>query len=523
MKVRKNHTRFLCGSLAAAAAISPILSITAWADNISTANFNLRQQVVKLTGIMEISSFRESVTRADFAKMLVKASSYRENLPTSNVSVYADVPATDPNAVYIRIAAREGWMSGYLGGKFKPEDPVLYKNAVKAILTMLGYTDDDFTGDLVSSRISKFNYLELNEDVSRQAADEVNQTDCMNIFYNLLKTKKKDSNEIYGTILDCELNSDGEIYEDKYGLTTSQRLYGTVTENKEGRGPCYLKTDEISDEQQSDLYKAYLNMAPSQTLKWIESGRGPKNENVEIEGTEPYIVGGHTASGYWIDNDRKTTITGLYAAGDVAGGCPQKYVTGALVEGEIAAQSAVEYIRVIKNSENKKADYDNVSKNSDNAVNGLSSADKKAEYESYFSNQKGFIDTEQLEETMQKIMDQYAGGISTNYEYNESRLEIAKRKIDDIEKLSENLHADDMDDLLRIYELKERLVVCKVLIEHLKARKETRWHSFAENLDYPNKSDDYLKYVNSRYEDGKIKIIYRDLVTGGKVYEHSDK
>ena len=211
MKVRKNHTRFLCGSLAAAAAISPILSITAWADNISTANFNLRQQVVKLTGIMEISSFRESVTRADFAKMLVKASSYRENLPTSNVSVYADVPATDPNAVYIRIAAREGWMSGYLGGKFKPEDPVLYKDAVKAILTMLGYTDDDFTGDLVSSRISKFNYLELNEDVSRQAADEVNQTDCMNIFYNLLKTKKKDSNEIYGTILDCELNSDGEI------------------------------------------------------------------------------------------------------------------------------------------------------------------------------------------------------------------------------------------------------------------------------------------------------------------------
>lgn len=211
MKVRKNHTRFLCGSLAAAAAISPILSITAWADNISTANFNLRQQVVKLTGIMEISSFRESVTRADFAKMLVKASSYRENLPTSNVSVYADVPATDPNAVYIRIAAREGWMSGYLGGKFKPEDPVLYKDAVKAILTMLGYTDDDFTGDLVSSRISKFNYLELNEDVSRQAADKVNQTDCMNIFYNLLKTKKKDSNEIYGTILDCELNSDGEI------------------------------------------------------------------------------------------------------------------------------------------------------------------------------------------------------------------------------------------------------------------------------------------------------------------------
>ena len=319
-----------------------------------------------------------------------------------------------------------------------------------------------------------------------------------------------------------QVNAKGEIYEDKYGITTSQRVYGTTQENLEGRGPCYLRTEGIEKEKDTDLKKAYLNMAPSQTLKWIEQGKDPSEQNVEIEGTEPYIVGGHTASGYWVNTNRETTIHGLYAAGDVAGGCPQKYVTGALVEGEIAAQSAVEYIRVIKNSENKKADYDNVSKNSDNAVNGLSSADKKAEYESYFSNQKGFIDTEQLEETMQKIMDQYAGGISTNYEYNESRLEIAKRKIDDIEKLSENLHADDMDDLLRIYELKERLVVCKVLIEHLKARKETRWHSFAENLDHPQKSDDWKKYVNTKKVDGKIKVILRELVKEDEHYEHQN-
>ena len=50
-----------------------------------------------------------------------------------------------------------------------------------------------------------------------------------------------------------QLNSKGEIYEDKYGITTSQRLYGTVTENREGRGPCYLKTDEITKEQEQDL------------------------------------------------------------------------------------------------------------------------------------------------------------------------------------------------------------------------------------------------------------------------------
>ena len=120
---------------------------------------------------------------------------------------------------------------------------------------------------------------------------------------------------------------------------------GTVRENIEGRGPCYLRTEGISSEQDESLKKAYLNMAPSQTLKWIESGKNPSEQNVEIEGTEPYIVGGHTASGYWVDTNRRTTIDGLYAAGDVAGGCPQKYVTGAMAEGEIAALDIVKSLK----------------------------------------------------------------------------------------------------------------------------------------------------------------------------------
>ncbi len=121
-----------------------------------------------------------------------------------------------------------------------------------------------------------------------------------------------------------QVNSLGEVYETRYGNTTSERVYGTVRENEEGRGPCYLKTEGISEKEEQELLKAYLNMSPAQTLKWIEGGRGPSRENVEIEGTEPYIIGGHTASGYWIAEDRSTTLSGLFAAGDVAGGCPQK-------------------------------------------------------------------------------------------------------------------------------------------------------------------------------------------------------
>jgi adenylylsulfate reductase, subunit A len=309
-----------------------------------------------------------------------------------------------------------------------------------------------------------------------------------------------------------QVNSKGEVYETKYGLTTSERVYGTVKENQEGRGPCYLRTEGISLAQDEELKKAYLNMAPSQTLKWIESGKNPSEQNVEIEGTEPYIVGGHTASGYWVDTKRETTIKGLFAAGDVAGGCPQKYVTGALVEGEIAGKSAIEEI----NSDEKN----NVSLSK--GEEDLLIKQKKEEVEKVLNFENQTFNVEQLEEAMQKVMDTYAGGIGSSYQFNEKQLELAAEKIEQIEKLSESLYAEDMHELMFVYELKERLIICKSVIAHLKARKETRWHSFAENLDYPKKSDEWLKYVNSKLVDGKLTILYRDLVGRGEVYEHSN-
>lgn len=309
-----------------------------------------------------------------------------------------------------------------------------------------------------------------------------------------------------------QVNSLGEVYETKYGLTTSQRVYGTVQENLEGRGPCYLRTEGITPEQDESLRKAYLNMAPSQTLKWVEAGKNPSQQNVEIEGTEPYIVGGHTASGYWVDTNREATIHGLFAAGDVAGGCPQKYVTGALVEGEIAALRMVEQLDAESRAEDEAQESELV------AVAALE--DKAAEYDAILQREHALFTVEQLEEAMQKVMDQYAGGIGTHYQFNGKQLAMAEEKIRQLQVLAEGLKAEDMHELMFVYELKERLTVCLSVIAHLGARKETRWHSFAENLDYPQKSDEWLRYVNSRLVDGKIEIIYRDLVEGGTTYEH---
>lgn len=294
-----------------------------------------------------------------------------------------------------------------------------------------------------------------------------------------------------------QVNSLGEVYENKYGLTTSQRVYGTVRENIEGRGPCYLRTEGITPEQDDSLKRAYLNMAPSQTLKWLESGKNPSEQNVEIEGTEPYIVGGHTASGYWVDNDRESTIRGLFAAGDVAGGCPQKYVTGAMVEGEIAS------IAMVKQLDEGYLDPE---------LDEETAFDRKIEeYDHFLDTDEKMFTYEAIEEAMQKVMDNYAGGISTHYQFNEKQLELAKEKIEQLQKLVWHISAHDMHELMFVYEVKERLTVALSVIAHLKDRKETRWHSFAENLDYPEKSKDWEIFVNSKMVDGELKMIHREL------------
>lgn len=207
-------------------------------------------------------------------------------------------------------------------------------------------------------------------------------------------------------------------------------------------------------------------------------------------------------------------MRGLFAAGDAAGGAPQKYVTGALAEGEIAAESIAAQLRDKKQTETMPPQEDYL----DEPL-ALKEIQKMQEH---LDQPAGILDWKQLEEAMQKVMDEYAGGIRTDYRYNESRLQKADEEIQKLQKLTDQLPAEDMFDLLHVYEVRERLIVCRTLIAHMRARKETRWHTFGENADYPEQSEEGLRYVNSRMRNGKIEILFRDLVKGGR-YEHTDR
>ena len=319
-----------------------------------------------------------------------------------------------------------------------------------------------------------------------------------------------------------QINALGEDETVRYGVTTQARMYGVTQENAAGRGPSYLETRGISKNQEEALYRAYLNMAPAQTMRWIETGRGPSEENVAIEGTEPYVVGGHTAGGYWVDTDRETTIPGLFAAGDVCGGSPQKYVTGACAEAEIAAEAIAARLadRKINAGVSEKSGGEYIP-----TWEGRISAEEKLdEYRRFLAGhtpQKPGAQIRDLEEKLQMAMDLYAGGIAAHYTYTEQGLNRAREALGSLRSSLEGLSAADHYELMKLYELRERLITAEALVSHLLARKETRWPGFGVYLDYRERSDAYDCYINSRLEGGSIRTLRRPLVTGSD-YRHKD-
>jgi adenylylsulfate reductase subunit A len=117
---------------------------------------------------------------------------------------------------------------------------------------------------------------------------------------------------------------------------------------------------------------------------------------------------------------------------------------------------------------------------------------------------------------MQKIMDEYAGGISSGYILNEQKLLKARKLINQLKEEAKNLYAPNLHELMKCHEVIDRLYVAQVLIEHLLYRKETRWPVYQTRADYPNRDDkNWLKFVNSVYDQttGEVKMIERPLKT----------
>ncbi len=293
------------------------------------------------------------------------------------------------------------------------------------------------------------------------------------------------------------------------GAPTPYRAHGPIQEIKEGRGPVYLDTRGIGPEKVKELKKAYLDMYPSQVLYWLSNDIDPDREPVEVQTTEPYIVGGHCQAGYWVDLHRRTTLKGLYAAGDVAGGAPFKFVSGCWAEGVIAARAMGEDLEPMALNVISEEQIDAEEKR---AFHPLKNREKL---------KRGILPAD-MEARLQKIMEQYAGGASTYYEMNEEMLAIARKKLSTLPSEVNAVVANDLHQLMKAHEVIDRIDVAQVLVEHMAFRRETRWPTYHTRTDYPERDDvNWLKFVNSvkDQKSGTIKMKtrpYEQLVPGDR-------
>jgi adenylylsulfate reductase subunit A len=283
-----------------------------------------------------------------------------------------------------------------------------------------------------------------------------------------------------------------------------------MEEWREGRGPCYVDTTEMTPEQVKDMKYDYLNERPTFVLFLASRGQDITKEPIEIYGSDPYIVGGHTASGYWVDSKRATTLSGLYACGDVAGGTPNKFVGGCAAEGIIAARAAAEYCKDLAPIMIGKEKIE---------------AEKQRVFAPVlrFSNIGDGVKPGEMEERLQRLMDEYAGGVHQFFRMNKESLTYALRHVNKLKEQTKYLISSDFHEMMEAHEVIDRLDVAMTLINHLLFREETRWPGWQTRTDFPEKDDTQFDcFVNSRYnpETDTVEMItrkYNQIICGDRL------
>ncbi len=294
-------------------------------------------------------------------------------------------------------------------------------------------------------------------------------------------------------------------YIDHHPTPTCLRNHAFIEETKAGRGPIHMVTKEAFQDPHKETigWENFLGMTVGQAVVWASQDIDPKYTNPELTTSEPYVMGSHaTCSGAWASGpedvspdeyywgyNRMMTIDGLFGAGDALGGTAHAFSSGSFTEGRLAAKAAVQYIR-------------------DHAKDKIVISDKQIEdrreeiyrpLETYEVGRNeivggtvspSYILPIQGLQRLEKLMDEYAGGIGVNYMTNEPLLlrglELLKTMHEDFEYLG----AEDLHQLMRAWELKHRAIASECVVQHTLFRKETRWPGYYYRGDFMKLDDE---------------------------------
>jgi len=289
-----------------------------------------------------------------------------------------------------------------------------------------------------------------------------------------------------------------------------------LQEIKAGKGPIYMQTQHVLDtaEKEEIGWEDFLDMTIGQAVVWAAQNIDPKEKPSELITSEPYVMGSHaTCSGAWASGpedcapgdyqwgyNRMTTVEGLFGAGDTIGGSAHKFSSGSFTEGRLAGKSAVKYIMDMDGKE-PKADEKEINKLRETVFQPLENYAVGRNEIVAGTVSPSYISPLQGLQRLEKIMDEYAGGISTFYMTNEPMLnrglELLSMLMEDLSRIG----AEDLHQLQRAWELNHRVWTAESVTRHTLFRQETRWPGYYYRGDHPKLDDnDWHVFTGSQYD-----------------------
>jgi adenylylsulfate reductase subunit A len=304
-------------------------------------------------------------------------------------------------------------------------------------------------------------------------------------------------------------------YVDRTPVPTCLRNHALLRELANGGGPIRMVTKEAFQDPHKETigWENFLGMTIGQAVVWASQNIDPKHTNPELTTSEPYVMGSHaTCSGAWASGpedyappeyrwgyNRMMTVNGLFGAGDASGGTPHKFSSGSFTEGRIAGKASVNYINdmgnepVLDEAEVARLEAE-IYQPMDNYAVGRNEIVAGTVSPSYI------LPIHALQR-LEKLMDEYCGGISTNYMTNEPLLMRGLELMDMLKEDSDHIGAEDLHQLQRTWEFKHRLRASESVMQHTLFRTETRWPGYYYRGDHMNLNDeDWHCFTLSQYD-----------------------
>jgi len=302
----------------------------------------------------------------------------------------------------------------------------------------------------------------------------------------------------------------------------------------EGKGPIYMQTAEaiqrIADqnpdpkarkkklkELESEAWEDFLDMTISQAILWAAMDIQPEEKPSEIAAAEPYFIGSHSgASGAWVSGpkdlapeeyfwgyENMTTIKGLFAAGDASGASSHKFSSGSLTEGRIAAKAAIRYL-VKEDLAGIKYDDAKINAMRDTILKPLKLYVDNVDKTTQEDVNPNYILPKMYMMRLQKLMDEYAGGVTAQFTTSQKNLEQALLLIKLLKEDSEKLAAKNLHQLMRCWENVHRTYQAEAHVRAILFREETRWPGYYFRSDKPKMDEENWKvFVNLSYDAAK--------------------